>query len=292
MGYRILHALRFLIAGIFVIFLSVASVVVSLTGPSESQSNEVARSQETPNGLGLSTTKDFVERNEENDVPNQKAIESTGLPSTTQDKPQALDVIPTKKTRGEKIPEMVLASSSFIPNFVARGITAESAESFTPNQTNQVSTSPSIPTYSPPSIPAPDPPASSPVDPPVSSPVDPPVSSPVDPSPPVVNETFIPNVERWRETVIAAIAAYGGPSDEVDLFLTIMHRESRGLPDVTNPTSGAAGLMQHMPQYWDQRAINAGYSGESPYDPVANINVSAWLLYQAAGGGWGHWSTY
>jgi len=54
----------------------------------------------------------------------------------------------------------------------------------------------------------------------------------------------------------------------------------------------AAGLMQHMPQYWDQRAISAGYSGASPYDPIANINVSAWLLYQAAGGGWGHWSTY
>lgn len=263
-------------AGIFVIFLSVASVVVSLTGPSEPQSIEVARSQETSDDLGLSATKDFMERNEENDVPDQRATESTGLASTTQGKPQALDSMPTKKPKDEKIPEMVVASSSFIPNFVARGITAESAESFTPNQTNRVSARPSTPSYSPPSIPS----------------TDPPVDSPVDPSPPITNETFIPNVERWRETVVAAIAAYGGPSDEVDLFLTIMHRESRGLPDATNPTSGAAGLMQHMPQYWDQRAINAGYSGESPYDPVANINVSAWLLYQAAGGGWGHWSTY
>jgi hypothetical protein len=258
--------------GIFVIFLSVASVVVSLTGPSESQSIEAARSQEISDDLSLSTTKDFMERNEGNNVPGQRAPENTGLASTTQGTTQALDPMPTKKTEDQKIQEMIVTSSSFIPNFVARGITVESAESFTPNQTNRIPTTPSTPTYSPPSTPSTDPPA--------------------DPSPSVPNETFIPNVERWRETVATAIAAYGGPSDEVDLFLTIMHRESRGLPDATNPTSGAAGLMQHMPQYWDQRAINAGYSGESPYDPVVNINVSAWLLYQAAGGGWGHWETY
>jgi len=47
--------------------------------------------------------------------------------------------------------------------------------------------------------------------------------------------------------------------------------------------------MQHLPQYWDARAASAGYSGYSAYDPVANINVSAWLIYQAPGGGWQHW---
>ena len=101
--------------------------------------------------------------------------------------------------------------------------------------------------------------------------------------------TYIPAVEQWRSTVTTAILNYGGPASDTDRFLRIMHCESRGQPNATNASSGAAGLMQHMPQYWDQRAISAGYAGSSPYDPTANINVSAWLIYQASGGGWQHW---
>ena len=179
--------------------------------------------------------------------------------------------------------EVTVASSSFIPNYVGRGEEMKLSASFTPDQrSSQPAAAPSQPAAAPsqpavtPSQPAPDPPT-------------PPAAEPYDPG---ISDTFIPNVERWRDDVVAAIAAYGGPASDVDLFLTIMHRESRGQPEATNPTSGAAGLMQHMPQYWDQRAISAGYAGASPYDPIANINVSAWLLYQATGGGWGHWSTY
>ena len=186
--------------------------------------------------------------------------------------------------------EVTVASSSFIPNYVGRGEEMKLSASFTPDQrSSQPAVTPSQPAVTPsqpavtpsepaiaPSQPAPDPPT-------------PPAAEPYDPG---ISDTFIPNVERWRDDVVAAIAAYGGPASDVDLFLTIMHRESRGQPEATNPTSGAAGLMQHMPQYWDQRAISAGYAGASPYDPIANINVSAWLLYQATGGGWGHWSTY
>ena len=172
--------------------------------------------------------------------------------------------------------EVTVASSSFIPNYVGRGEEMKLSASFTPDQrSSQPAVTPSQPAVTP-SQPAPDPPT-------------PPAAEPYDPG---ISDTFIPNVERWRDDVVAAIAAYGGPASDVDLFLTIMHRESRGQPEATNPTSGAAGLMQHMPQYWDQRAISAGYAGASPYDPIANINVSAWLLYQATGGGWGHWSTY
>ena len=178
--------------------------------------------------------------------------------------------LPTQSESGIS-KEATVASSSFVPNYVGKGDEMKLTASFSPVQ---ISSQPSVA----PSQPAPAP-----------APPSPPAAEPYDPG---VNETFIPNVERWRNDVVAAIAAYGGPASEVDLFLTIMHRESRGQPDATNPTSGAAGLMQHMPQYWDQRAISAGYAGASPYDPIANINVSAWLLYQAAGGGWGHWSTY
>ena len=182
--------------------------------------------------------------------------------------PKADVTLPTQSESGIS-KEATVASSSFVPNYVGKGDEMKLTASFSPVQiSSQPAPQPSQPAPAPPS---------------------PPAAEPYDPG---VNETFIPNVERWRNDVVAAIAAYGGPASEVDLFLTIMHRESRGQPDATNPTSGAAGLMQHMPQYWDQRAISAGYAGASPYDPIANINVSAWLLYQAAGGGWGHWSTY
>ena len=195
--------------------------------------------------------------------------------TVTKTAPKAVVAPPTQSdSRISK--EVTVASSSFIPNYVGRGEEMKLSASFTPDQrSSQPAVTPSEPAIAP-SEPAPDPPT-------------PPAAEPYDPG---INDTFIPNVERWRDDVVAAIAAYGGPASDVDLFLTIMHRESRGQPEATNPTSGAAGLMQHMPQYWDQRAISAGYAGASPYDPIANINVSAWLLYQATGGGWGHWSTY
>ena len=195
--------------------------------------------------------------------------------TVTKTAPKAVVAPPTQSdSRISK--EVTVASSSFIPNYVGRGEEMKLSASFTPDQrSSQPAVTPSQPAVTP-SQPAPDPST-------------PPAAEPNDPE---VYETFVPNVERWRDDVVAAIAAYGGPASDVDLFLTIMHRESRGQPEATNPTSGAAGLMQHMPQYWDQRAISAGYAGASPYDPIANINVSAWLLYQATGGGWGHWSTY
>jgi soluble lytic murein transglycosylase-like protein len=58
-------------------------------------------------------------------------------------------------------------------------------------------------------------------------------------------------------------------------------------PSAVNPTSGALGLFQHMPQYWGGRAAALGYGYESWSDPVANARVSAKLL---AEGGPGHWA--
>ena len=114
------------------------------------------------------------------------------------------------------------------------------------------------------------------------------------PSEPVVagEGDYGPTVERWVATIVDAIARYGGPvgdQAELDRWRRVMHCESRGLPDAYNP-SGASGLMQQMRQFWPERAVAAGYSADAdPFDGVVNINVSAWLLYQARGGGWGHW---
>ena len=81
--------------------------------------------------------------------------------------------------------------------------------------------------------------------------------------------------------------------DSVDpTFMRVMHCESRGDQYALNSSSGASGLMQHMPQWWDWRAEQAGFVGYSPFDPVANIWVSFWLLTLPDIGGWQHWECY
>lgn len=89
-------------------------------------------------------------------------------------------------------------------------------------------------------------------------------------------------VEEWRSLV----SAYFAP-EHVDLALRIISCESGGDPNAQNPSSGAAGLFQHIPRYWDARVANAGMPGASIFDPIANVAASAYLAYT---GGWGHWS--
>ena len=101
----------------------------------------------------------------------------------------------------------------------------------------------------------------------------------------LVDSPYGENVERWRSDVRGALAEYG-LSDEEDRFMRVMWCESRGDPDAVNAESGASGLMQHIPRYWDERARAAGFQGASPFDPIANIYASVWLLDM---GGWSHW---
>lgn len=105
----------------------------------------------------------------------------------------------------------------------------------------------------------------------------------------VPDQNFGPAVEQWRNEVVAAIARYGGPASDVPKFLRVMRCESGGDPNAYNESSMASGLMQHLANYFPWRAKMAGFEGASPFDPVANINVSAWLLYEHVAGGWGHW---
>jgi hypothetical protein len=89
-------------------------------------------------------------------------------------------------------------------------------------------------------------------------------------------------VEEWRSLV----SAYFAP-EHVDLALAIISCESGGDPNAQNPTSGAAGLFQHIPRYWEARVASAGMPGASIFDPIANVAASAYLAYSD---GWGHWS--
>lgn len=94
---------------------------------------------------------------------------------------------------------------------------------------------------------------------------------------------FPANVERWRSLVAAHF-----PPGIVNQALSVMQCESQGVPSATNPDSKAAGLFQHMPQYWAERSRSAGVPNSNIYDPTANVIVAAWLYNQSRS--WSHWS--
>ncbi len=100
----------------------------------------------------------------------------------------------------------------------------------------------------------------------------------------VSNVQLAGGVEQWR----GLVATYFRAGD-VDRALWIMACESGGNPNVQhgNRSSGAAGLMQHLPRYWAARSAAAGFAGASIFDPTANVATAAWLRDQP--GGWLHW---
>ena len=110
----------------------------------------------------------------------------------------------------------------------------------------------------------------------------------VRPTPVTSEAIYEPEVERWRATVVEALQEYGLEEEE-KTFMRVLWCESRGDPDAKNPESGASGLMQHIPSYWPDRATAAGFHKASPFDPIANIYASVWLLDL---GGWSHWECY
>tara|TARA_R110000824_G_scaffold24063_5_gene85131 strand:+ start:8107 stop:8487 length:381 start_codon:yes stop_codon:yes gene_type:complete len=103
-----------------------------------------------------------------------------------------------------------------------------------------------------------------------------------------VQELWGPNTDRWEPLVEVALEAYG-LEDQKSRFMRVLNCESRGDPNAVNKSSDASGLMQHMPQWWDWRAEEAGFAGASVFNPVANIFASAWLLALPNIGGWQHW---
>lgn len=84
------------------------------------------------------------------------------------------------------------------------------------------------------------------------------------------------NVEQWRGLVATYFPG------EVTRALCIMAAESGGNPNAVNPRSGAAGLFQIMPFWWEE-------FGGDRFDPETNVRVAAAIR---ASQGWGAWSPY
>jgi soluble lytic murein transglycosylase-like protein len=83
------------------------------------------------------------------------------------------------------------------------------------------------------------------------------------------------DVEQWRGLVAAYFPG------EVDLALCVMAGESGGNPSALNP-SGAAGLFQIMPFWWNK------YGGDR-FDPETNVAMAR-LIRDAQG--WSAWNVY
>lgn len=83
--------------------------------------------------------------------------------------------------------------------------------------------------------------------------------------------------------VRALVETYFATAD-VNTAVRIAWCESRFDPESVNLRTGAIGLFQHLPQYWEERAINAGFPGADPTDPEASTAAAAWAVYN--GGGW------
>lgn len=83
--------------------------------------------------------------------------------------------------------------------------------------------------------------------------------------------------------VRALVAEFFKPID-VNTAVRIAWCESRFDPNSVNLRTGAVGLFQHLPQYWEQRAENAGFSGADATDPEASTAAAAWAVYNE--GGW------
>ncbi len=86
---------------------------------------------------------------------------------------------------------------------------------------------------------------------------------------------------------VGLVEAFFAPT-EVEQALWVIHCESNGNPNAVNPYSSASGLFQHLPRFWQDRSVAAGFAGADIFDPTANVGVAAWLVYQ--GGGWQHWN--
>tara|TARA_Y100001949_G_scaffold167888_1_gene166006 strand:- start:226 stop:969 length:744 start_codon:yes stop_codon:yes gene_type:complete len=102
------------------------------------------------------------------------------------------------------------------------------------------------------------------------------------------------NEEIWLShlpTLGELIEAYFEPEDR-EFFTWLAYCESSGKPqdiysDAIHRTSKATGWFQHLPKFWEERSVKAGFEGFPIDHPVANVGVAAWLFYED--GGAKHW---
>jgi hypothetical protein len=102
---------------------------------------------------------------------------------------------------------------------------------------------------------------------------------------PASTGTIASDTAGWlSEVQVRALASEYFQPEDVNTAVRIAWCESRFDPTSVNLRSGAVGLFQHLPQYWANRAENAGFPGADASDPVASTAAAAWAVYNE--GGW------
>lgn len=89
---------------------------------------------------------------------------------------------------------------------------------------------------------------------------------------------------KWAPQVLAELKRQGIPLP-AELILSVIDVESRGVPGLVNPKSGASGLMQVMPitlqSYNNTHPVKFSLQDMRSRDnPVAQIRVGIWILGQ------------
>lgn len=99
------------------------------------------------------------------------------------------------------------------------------------------------------------------------------------------NGTIASPESGWLSQVqVRALAAEYFATEDVNRAVRVAWCESRFNPSSTNLRTGAVGLFQHLPRYWEARAESAGFGGAEPTDPEASTAAAAWAVYHE--GGW------
>ena len=95
-----------------------------------------------------------------------------------------------------------------------------------------------------------------------------------------------PTRAQSREDVIVMVnVAADRHHVDPDALGRVLACESSWRADVTGP-DGSMGIAQWQLVTWEWASVAAGWSGSSPYDAEAAIDVMAWLVSR---GGWAHW---
>ena len=85
------------------------------------------------------------------------------------------------------------------------------------------------------------------------------------------------------EVQVRALVSEYFKAEDVNTAVRIAWCESRFDPEAVNLRTGAVGLFQHLPQYWEDRAASAGFPGADATDPQASTAAAAWAVYDGAG---------
>jgi hypothetical protein len=97
--------------------------------------------------------------------------------------------------------------------------------------------------------------------------------------------TIASDTSGWLSQVqVRALVSEYFAAEDVNKAVRVAWCESRFDPSSTNVRTGAVGLFQHLPRYWEERAENAGFPNADPSDPEASTAAAAWAVYD--GGGW------